>query len=188
MEQIRQFFEKTIKLTDKDWQLFSSKLIRQEFPKNYIFLKVGQIENFLSFIETGITRCYIPKEENDLTFSFAFDKNFVSGYDSFITQSPSTYNIETLTKTTLWRLSYGELQNIYSETEVGNIIGRYASEELFLKKSKREIALLNDTAEQRYQNLFIEQPHLLKHIPLKFIASFVGVTPQALSRIRIRIS
>ena len=188
MEQIRQFFEQTIKLTDKDWQLFSSKLIREEFPKNYILLNAGQIENYLSFIETGITRSYIPKEENDLTFSFAFDKNFVSAYDSFITQQASTYNIETLTKTILWRLSYSDLQYIYSETEVGNTIGRYASEELFLKKSKREISLLNDTAEQRYLNLFTEQPHLLMHIPLKFIASFVGVTPQALSRIRKRIS
>lgn len=187
MEQIRKYFEKTFKLTDRDWQIFSSKLTRQEFPKKHILLKAGQIENYLSFIETGIIRFYIPKEENDLTFTFVFGNNFVSGYDSFLTRTQSTYHIETLTKTILWRLTYNDLQAIYNETEIGNVIGRQASEELFLKKSKRELSLLNETAEQRYRNLFTEQPHLIQNIPLKYIASYIGVTPQALSRIRKRI-
>lgn len=188
MEQIRQYFEKIVKLTESDWLVFSSRLIMQEFPKNHILLKAGQTENYLSFIESGIIRFYIPKEEYDLTFTFAFDNSFVSGYDSFLTQKPSTYNIQTLAKTKLWRISYKDLQRIYTETEIGNTIGRRASEDLFLKKSKRELSLLNETAEQRYLNLFIEQPHLLEKIPLKYIASYIGITPQALSRIRKRIS
>lgn len=96
--------------------------------------------------------------------------------------------METLTKTTLWQLTYDDLQAIYDETEIGNAIGRQASEDLFLKKSKRELSLLNETAEQRYLNLFTEQPKLIEKIPLKYIASYIGITPQALSRIRKRIS
>lgn len=188
MEQIRQYFENSVRLTDQDWQLFSSKLIKQEFPKNYILLKQGQTEDYLSFIESGMVRFYIPKDGNDLTFSFAFDRSFVSGYDSFLTQKHSTYNIETLTKATLWRLTYNDLQSIYAETKIGNTIGRQASEDLFLRKTKRELSLLNETAEQRYLNLFTEQPRLIKQIPLKYIASYIGITPQALSRIRKRIS
>lgn len=189
MEQIRQYFEHTIqqKINNKEWTFFVSKLLRQDFPKNHIILKTGQIENYLSFVKTGIIRYYIPKLENDLTFSFAFDNNFVSGYDSFLTRKPSTCHIETLTNTTLWRLTYNDLQTIYNETEIGNLIGRKASEDLFLKKSKRELSLLNETTEQRYRNLFTEQPHLIQNIPLKYIASYIGVTPQALSRIRKRI-
>lgn len=187
MEQIRIYFERTTKLTDKDWCLFSSKLTRQEFPKKQLLLKTGQTENYLSFIEAGIMRFYIPREKNDLTFAFAFGNGFVSGYDSFLTGVQSTYNIETLTKTTLWRLTHDDLQEIYNKTEIGNKIGRLASEELYLKKSKRELSLLNETGEQRYLNLFTEQPHLIKHIPLKYIASYIGITPQALSRIRNRI-
>jgi len=187
MEQIRKYFEKTCKLTDQDWRIFSSKLTKHEFPKRHILLKAGQVENHLSFIDTGIVRFYIPKEENDLTFAFAFGNNFVSGYDSFLTRKMSDYQIETLTKTILWRLTYNDLQEIYNETEIGNAIGRQASEDLFLKKSKRELSLLNETAEKRYRNLFTEQPLLLQHIPLKYLASYIGVTPQALSRIRKRI-
>lgn len=188
MEQIRKYFERKLKLSDQDWEIFSSKLIKREFPKKQILLSAGQIENHLSFVESGIVRFFFPKQESDLTFSFTFDNNFVSGYDSFLTRSPSSYNIETLTPTVLWRLTYDDLQDIYENTAVGNVIGRKAGEELFLKKSQREHALLNQTAQQRYLNLFTEQPYLIKEIPLKYIASYIGVTPQALSRIRKRIS
>lgn len=187
MEQIRRYFEQNFKLTDKDWQIFTSQLLRQEFPKHHPLLKTGQTEKYLSFVEEGIIRFYIPKEEKELTFAIAFDDGFVSAYNSFLTKQPSTYNVETLTPTTLWRISYDGLQTIYRETEIGNSIGRWAAEDQFLKKSERELSLLNDTAEQRYLRLFSEQPKLIEKIPLKYIASYIGITPQALSRIRRRI-
>lgn len=187
MEQIRKYFEGITSLTDKDWLFFSSKLTRQEFPKRTLLLKAGKTENHLSFVEKGIIRFYIPKEENDLTFYFAFANEFVSGYDSFLTQTPSVYHIETLTATTLWRITYNDLQEIYQQTEVGNFIGRHAGEHLYLDSFKRELSLLSDTAEQRYLKLFTEQPRLIQEIPLKYLASYIGVTPQALSRIRKRI-
>lgn len=188
-EKIRILFENSVgqKLTDKDWNFFSSKLNRQQFPKKHILLKKGQIENNLFFIESGILRLYIPKEENDLTFSFAFNHSFVNSYESFLTRNPSAYQIETLAETILWFLTYDDLNEVYKYTEIGNMLGRKASEELFIKKSRREISLLNETAEQRYLNLFTEQPKLIKEIPQKYIASYIGVTPQALSRIKRRI-
>jgi CRP-like cAMP-binding protein len=187
MEQIRKYFEQTIILTDQDWVTFSSKLTRMDVSKRQLLLKAGQTENYLSFVEKGIIRLYISAEDRDLTFAFGFDNGFMSAYDSFLTRQPSIYNVETLTPTILWRLSYDDLQTIYEETEIGNNIGRQASEDLFLKKSKRELSLLNDTAEQRYLKLFSEQPKLIQQIPLKYIASYIGITPQALSRIRKRI-
>ena len=187
MEQIRKYFETITTLTDDDWQLFSSKLERQEFSKKTVLLKAGQTEKYLSFIEKGIIRFYLPKEENDLTFSFSFHNSFVSAYESFLTQTASIYQVETLTDTVLWRITHSDLQLIYQQSAAGNRIGRQASEELFLRKAKRELSLLNDTAEQRYLNLFSEQPNLIRQIPLKYIASYIAITPQALSRIRRRI-
>jgi len=188
MEQIREYFERTVKLTDEDWLFFSSKLIRQEFPAKYVVLKEKQTELYLSYMETGIIRFFMPGEENDLTFSFAFANGFVSAYDSFLTQQPATYVVETLAPAVLWRITYNDLQEVYRKTAVGNIIGRHASEDLFLKKSKRELSLLNESAEERYLKLLQEQPELIQQIPLKYIASYIGITPQALSRIRRRIS
>ncbi len=187
MEQIRKYFEQNSKLTDKDWNFFSSKLTQVKYPKKHLLLKAGLTENYLSFVESGIVRYYVPKAETELTFGFVFENNFVSAYDSFLTRQPAHYNLETLTEVTLWRLTFDNLQKIYNETEIGNTIGRLASEDLFLKKAKRELSLLHHTAEERYVKLFDEQPHLIRQIPLKYIASYIGITPQALSRIRKRI-
>ena len=160
----------------------------RQFPKKKILLRAGDVENYLSYIEKGLVRCYIPKVENELTFGFGFKGSFISAYDSFLTQTPSSYVVETITDSVLWRLTYHDLQMVYSESRIGNLIGRKASEELFLIKSRRELSLLNSSAEERYLNLFDERPELIREIPLKYIASYIGVTPQALSRIRKRIS
>jgi CRP-like cAMP-binding protein len=188
MNEIKEYFETLVDISDRDWELFSSKLIKRDFVKNSVLLKAGEKENYLSYIEKGIVQLSLPTEFDSLTFGFVFAGNFVSAYDSFLTQQTSSYQLEAVTETVLWSISYQDLQNIYRETEIGNTIGRLASEDLFLKKSKRELSLLTHTAEQRYLNLFTEQPHLLRLIPLKHIASYIGITPQALSRIRKRIS
>lgn len=189
MEQIRRFFQnKYIDFSDQDWSLVASKLTRQEFPKKTLILKKGQVENYVSFIEEGIVRYYIPKENKELTFELTFANDFVGAYDSFLTRQPSMYHVETVAKTTLWRMSYKDVQTLYEETQAGNIIGRLANEKMYLEKAKRELSLLNETAEQRYLNLLKEQPELIEKIPLQYIASFIGITPQALSRIRRRIS
>lgn len=188
MERIRRYFSRYTEFTDRDWEVFSSKLVRNQLAKKTLLLKKGQVESHLSFIESGIVRYYIPKENNDLTIEITFENEFIGAYDSFLTRLPSAYNVETITPTVLWRLTYDDIQSLYRETEIGNIVGRLATEVLFLEKSKRELSLLSDTAEQRYVNLFTEQPDLIKFIPLKYIASYIGITPQALSRIRKRIS
>ncbi len=188
MIEIKRYFEKMVDISEKYWEFFSSKLTRREFSKKSILLKAGEKENYLSFIEEGIIRKCIPNEFEDSTFEFAFANNFVSAYDFFLTQKPSNYQLETISDTILWSVTFDDLQLIYAKTQIGNTIGRLASEELFLKKSKRELSLLTLSAEERYLNLCKEQPQLLQLIPLKFIASYIGITPQALSRIRKRIS
>lgn len=188
MNQIKEYLLQLGELSDNDWEIFSSKLNRVEFKKKTALLKAGNIETYLNFIEEGSIRLFIPKIENDITFGFCFKGQFMSAYDSFLTQQPSTYEVETLTDTVIWRLNIKDLQDIYNRTEIGNTIGRITAENLFLAKSKREQSLLNDSAEQRYLNLFKERPELIKEIPLKHLASYIGITPQALSRIRKRIS
>ncbi|PXY42507.1 CarD family transcriptional regulator [Flavobacterium cheongpyeongense] len=187
MQEIRNNLEQMAKLTDEEWAVFSSKLICEKVPKKTLLLKKGHVENYLSFVAKGLVRYYIPGENYDHTFAFAFDNEFTSGYDSFITQKPSVYTIEALSDLILWRISYSDLQDIYAETKIGNTIGRFASEGLYLQKSKRELSLLTDSAEKRYLNLFTDQPQLIQKIPQKYLASYIGITPQALSRIRKRI-
>jgi CRP-like cAMP-binding protein len=188
MEKIREQLNKFTNLSDNDWTYFSSKLTVKTYPKKSIILKMGDVENHLSFVESGIIRFYIPKIENDLTFGFVFSGEFMSGYDSFLTRDPCAYQIQALTDAILWQISHQDLQEVYKMTEIGNEIGRKSAEHLFLIKSRRELSLLDKTAEERYLDLFSHRPELIQLIPQKYIASYIGITPQALSRIRKRIS
>lgn len=188
MEEIRKHLDIFAYQSDADWHFFSSKLEAKSFSKKSLVLKQGQVEKYLSYVENGILRLYIPKIDNDLTFGFAFPGGFVSAYDSFLTQMPCEYQIQALTETKLWQIGHEALQKVYDQTKIGDKIGRKNAENLFLIKSRRELSLLNETAEERYMDLFSQRPELIQHIPLKYVASYIGVTPQALSRIRKRIS
>ena len=189
MHQIKLYLDKIASISSSDWNFFISKLHRRIITKKSVFIKVNQIENHISFIESGIVRLFIPRDnpEKEITFGFSFKNQFVSAYDSFLTQSPSNYQLQTLTETAMLSITYKDLQSVYKSTQIGNLIGRLTAEDLFLIKSKREQDLLNLNAEQRYLKLFKERPELLKSVPLKYISSYIGVTAQALSRIRKRL-
>ena len=187
---IREYIEEIAHISDTDWENFSARLLKRDFKKKTVFLSIGEIEKHISFVQKGVIRFYIPKEfkEQEVTFGFCFKNQFVSAYDSFLTQKPSLYELETLADTTLYSISHKDLQEVYKTTEIGNLIGRLTAERLFYIKSKREQSLLNETPEQRDLNLFKERPELINVIPLKYVSSYIGVTPQALSRIRKRIT
>jgi len=189
LQQIKAYLDQIATISNSDWDFFTSKLQRRIISKREIFLKLNEIENHISFIESGVVRLFIPKEdpEKEITFGFSFKDQFISAYDSFLTQKPSAYQLQALTETTILSITYSDLQAVYKTTQIGNLIGRLTAERLFLLKSKREQNLLNLTAEERYKKLFKERPELLKVIPLKYISSYIGVTAQALSRIRKRL-
>lgn len=188
MENIRQYFEKFVELNDYIWSLFTESLTSESYPKNTVILNQGDVENYVSVVESGVVRFVIPDDENETTFGFAFDGHFFSAYDSFIFQKPCKYQIETITDTKVWRISHKDLNNLFLNTREGNAIGRQMAELFYVGKQKRELNLLTKTAEERYYSLFTLQPQLIKEIPLKYIASYIGITPQALSRIRARVS
>ena len=187
---IRNYIAKISNFNDADWQFFSSRLTKRVIPKKSTFLKVGTVEDNISFIISGMVRLYIPENDKskEITFGFSFNEQFVSAYDSFLTRKPSLYELQALEDTTMLTISYENLQKVYQITTIGNLIGRLTAERLFLIKSKREQTLLQNTAEERYLNIFKYQPELIEKIPLKYISSYIGVTPQALSRIRKKIT
>jgi CRP-like cAMP-binding protein len=188
MEFIKEYFlSKNIPINDKDWEEFTRKNIRTEYKKKDVILKVGEVENYLSFVEKGAARLFFVKENKDLTIRFVFNYQYLTAYDSFTQRTPSRCNVEALTDMVVWRVHYDDLQKLYSMHSVGNLIGRLIVENLYVEKLNREYSFLSETAGERYQKLITEQPTLFREIPLKYIASYIGITPQALSRIRRRV-
>lgn len=187
MQFIRHYLDPSGQLSQADWQQLAPKFIPAQLPTKATLLVAGQIENQLSIVEQGTLRFFIPQEDKDITFAFVFDHEFFCAYDSFLTRTPSFCQIEALTPARIWSISYVDLQQVYTTTQSGNYLGRLAAEQLYLKKIQRERSLLQDSAEQRYLNLLTNSPRLVQQIPHKYLASYIGITPQALSRIRRRI-
>lgn len=184
MGYLKEYIESIVDLSDVDWQCISSFFVRREYKKGECLITSGQTEKFLSFIEEGTVRYYFPADDKERTFDFSFDKQFTCAYDSFLTQQPCNYIQEALSKTVVWSVSYDDLQTIYDRTKSGKLWGHHLLEDWFLQKSKREIRLLKQSAKERYLDIIYDQPYMIQKVPLKYIASYIGITPQALSRIR----
>lgn len=184
---IKKHLQKLGLLSEEDWNHYASKFEKHTFKKNSFIIQTGEVENYLSFIETGIVRFWIESKENEVTFDFAFEKQFFSAYPSFLTRESTNWNIQALTPIVLWRISHADLQLIYQQTQSGDKLGRLATESLFITAANRKTDLLTQTAEELYLRLLQEHKQLIQYIPLKYLASYIGITPQALSRIRKRI-
>lgn len=170
-------------------QQMASLMSEKVYKKNTIVLRQGEIEKHQSFIEKGSVRYYyIDPNGNEICLLFGFQNWFMCEAVSFLTQTPSFCFIETMSETKVWQISYDNLQKTYQNTENGNLFGRLMMEQMYIRKSELERSFLTQTAEQRYLDLLKFNPHLLQEVQLKHIASYLGITPQALSRIRKRIS
>ena len=187
-EKLKKYLEQLCPIPDADWDLLTSKLQRRVFDKKQQVLRSGQVEDYVSFIDTGIIRYYVEKGDKDISFELAFENSLASAYDSFLIRAPVSYHGEALVHTELWSIGYADLQAVYAGSAAGDRLGRLAAEQLYIRKNKRQMSLLKDTAEQRYIRLLHEYTHFLQQVPLKYLASYIGITPQALSRIRRRVA
>ncbi|MVO07821.1 cyclic nucleotide-binding domain-containing protein [Flavobacterium sp. TP390] len=187
MERLRKIIAEKIDISESDWKIISSKLQFQEIKKKDFLTKANTIEDKVYFIIDGVFRLFIELPEKDVTIDFGFPNKFLSSYSSFLMQLPSVSFIQSLTTSKVIFITRKDLYDIYKETNAGDAIGRLFAEEFFRYKSKRELSFMMETPTQRYLNLVKEQPQLILKIPQKYLASYIGITPQALSRIRGKI-
>jgi len=187
-EKLKNFLEQFCPLPERDWEYFQAKLERRIFTKKQRILSAGEVEQYVSFIDKGIIRYFVEDGDKEVSFEIAFPSGFTSAYDSFLTRAPAPYHGEALTDVELWSISHSHLQEIYARIPAGDRIGRLAAEQMYVWKNRRQHSLLTDSAEQRYRDLLTDHRRIIQHVPLKYLASYIGVTPQALSRIRRRLS
>lgn len=188
MNKLLENLQSTLDISEADLATYEEKFKLVQFPKKSLILTQGQIENYLYFINEGYVRLFLKNtSEKEVTFAFAFNGWFYSAYDSFLQQSPCRYNVQAMEDTEVYRISFDDLQELYRSTSIGQIHGRKAAEQLYMMKVNREIALLTQKPEERYKALLESLPFYLQRIPQKYLASYIGITPQALSRIRKRI-
>ncbi len=186
------FFKKYINLNILEWSLIKSKLQIKKFKKGDLILRFGDICTNLYFINYGVARAYLIDENGkDYTWSLFFnDKNskvhniFVTDYESFLHQSPSMIEIEVLQDCELIYNTYDDIQFLYNHLKNGERFGRLMAEEAYSYMHSCIIDRQTKPASQRFQEFMIKTPYLLEIVPQYHIATFLGITPQHLSRLK----
>ncbi|MEI2696026.1 MAG: Crp/Fnr family transcriptional regulator [Saprospiraceae bacterium] len=154
--------------------------------KNKIILKQNQVCNYLYYINNGIVREYYLKKGKEVTASFGFKNSIISSFASFLSRKPSFEALETLEKTELMRIHHDKLQNLYCKYPEINTLGRKITEFYYLTLEDRIFASQFCSAKERYFNLLKQEPDITQKVSLGYIASFLGITQETLSRIRAR--
>ena len=153
------------------------------------FLKEGEPNLLLGFIVNGLVRIYITKKgEEQSCIDFSKEGEFITVYESFLQKGISTQSIQAIEDTTLLVINNNDLQNLYQNIPNGDKLGRIVIEKRFIELAKQLLSIYLHNSEQRYLHFVKTYPDLLQRVPQYYIASFVGVKPQSLSRIRKRLA
>jgi len=156
----------------------------KEYKKNEFILKAGKVSNYTSWIVKGLVRSYYIKDTEDITTKFLWDGAPITSVYSYYSRKPGNENIVALEDTTLASLHYDHIQYLYKTYPAFNVIGRVITEQYLYMLEIEVYNLRKQKAEDRYQFIVKHFPHLLQRVPLKYLATYLGINLETLSRIR----
>lgn len=154
------------------------------FPKGTYIAKEGTTCNHLYFVEQGCLRGFYNLDGKEVTHWFAFEDHFVTSFYSFISRKPGMESIQLLEDSILWSISYEELQNLFDKHRDMERMTRIIYERSYIRLEERLIRLQFKSAKERYEQITEVFPDILNRISLGYIASYLGISQETLSRIR----
>ncbi|MBI3218538.1 MAG: Crp/Fnr family transcriptional regulator [Bacteroidetes bacterium] len=186
MKAFRQFIENYVILSEKDWNQISDCFVKRLVEQDEILLTEGQICRHLYFIESGLLRYFINKDGNDITKFFTDAPYCFTSQVSFNAEKPSTENIQAIEQSVIWQTDLKQANDLL-ELKCWNTFVRKLIQEVQYYTEEILQEIQTETAENRYKKMIETNPQLLQKIPLKYLASYFGIAPQSLSRIRKKI-
>jgi CRP-like cAMP-binding protein len=179
------FIQQTISMKDEMANQIAGNFRVKEFAKGDFFVNEGKINNEYLFLENGYMRAFLfDTEGNEVTVNFYSPKSVVFEVSSFFRRVIAQENIQALTAGKGWVITFEELDNLFHSIPEFREFGRAILVKGFISLKMRTLSMINKTAEQRYAALLTSNPDILQNAPLKFIASYLGLTDTSLSRIR----
>jgi CRP-like cAMP-binding protein len=171
-------------LIDNIKELFKTKANEKVLSKGDYLIREGEIEKNLYYIQQGAVKVFYLNEYDEHIIRLGYDSSILNSLSSFIKEQPSELYIEAIKKTTVLVLSKQEFYNYVNHNEES--LNNYISflENLITQQIDRELDLLVSSPVERLNRVIKRSPHLFQHIPLKYIASYLRMTPETVSRIR----
>jgi len=184
---IRAFIESVVPISQLDWDEFEKRLFYKSFSKNELISRAGEVENYIYFMYEGVSRIFQQKNGMEYTLRFNFPISVFNSYASFITRTSSLINVEAVSSIKTYRMSWNDMQTLYDSAPMADRIGRRMIELLYVQREMKELQMYSKTAEDYYKELITSNEKLTELIPQKYLASYLGITPESLSRIRKKI-
>lgn len=184
MSAFREFIEKYVTLTDDDWEAVRQAFERRVFSKDEIILEEGKLCRYFYFLETGLLRFYYNIDGQDVTKTFVIAPYCFTSKISFRNQCAAGESIQVLQDTVVWQTTYEKYRSL-EKINAWNIFMRKLLNEIQEFTEQLMLESKTQTAEMRYERLLKVYPtSLIQQIPQKHLASFLGIAPQSLSRIK----
>lgn len=185
--ELKAFISNYANFSEGDLNDIAQKFKKKTVKRNSFILKPGQVCKDIVFVQSGCLRLYYLKDDLEVSVWFSFTGNSAIEMQSFISEKPSTYYIQAIETSEILYLTKKDLDKLYQSKPGIEQMMRNFWEDVILNLIVRFTALQTDTAEKRYLDL-LKKPEYMKAIPQKYLASFIGVTPTSLSRIRRIVS
>jgi CRP-like cAMP-binding protein len=185
----RAFVNKFIQTDDRLFDIIISNFEYKKVARKEILLEAGKTANKIFYLHQGFVRFFHTKKDGtEVTSDFYFAPGFITSFTSLIEQKPSNVNIQAIVKMDVLFIKYKDLMALYDKEHKIERLGRLLAEQVFITSEKHLLSFLNDSPQDRYLWLMKEYPEYVKNIPLHFLASYLGITAESLSRIRNRFT
>jgi CRP-like cAMP-binding protein len=152
--------------------------------RNEFLLQAGKVEKYLYFIEEGTLRVFTTREGEEQVIRFGYPGSIISGLDSFLSGRPSIFNLQAIKKCRLKAIHVQSFNDLINSTPENTKLYLVILKQFVLQQIEREEDLLTSSPEDRYQRVLKRSPRLFQEIPSKYIASYLRMTPETLSRLK----
>lgn len=185
---VRAVHDAFMPVDDKTFQAIVDHVTYLEVAKGQEFISQGGLNDRLGVMVDGLMRGVELIDGDDHTQMFFYSPCFVTEYVGFLQRKPASFSIVALEDCRLYVLTYDDLQKLYSMSKTGERLGRMIAEGVIATVVEEVRSFRFDSATERYEKLVATFPRLIQRVPQYMVASYLGVTPESLSRIRAKLS
>ena len=186
-DKLKKYCKQIVPLSDAELELIDMYFEVKTLKKKAFLLQDNKICDFIAFITEGSIRHFHIKDGDEKTCDISFENYWVTDFQSFTHDMIGKMNLQAMEDTTVFVIRKPNLYKLYRECPKYETFGRIMAEQVAQRATEIAMSLSSEKPEERFQNLILKQPDLFQRVPQKYIANFLGISPESLSRIRNRV-